>query len=967
MANTYTVKKGDTLWAIAKANGTTYQKLAEINGISNPNYLYVGQVIKLTSSGSSSSGGSSGSSSSTSTSSSKRATITAFGLQSNSDNTLFATWSWKKNYTDNYQTMWQYGTGDGVWFVGSDSTTTYKQSTYGIPSNAKHVRFRVKPISKTKTDSNGKETYYWKAEWSSWKSYNVSSSPPSTPPTPSVEIDKYKLTATIDNLDVDELNATDIKFEVVKNDTSSFKTGTVKINKKYNYVSYSCNINAGHNYKVRCKAIRGKLLSDWSDFSNNEQAIPSSPSNITKCNASGENADGYSVYLEWKSVNSATSYDIEYTTIKEYFDNAGDTTTVSTTDASTKFTIYKLGSGEYFFRIRAVNEKGSSDWSTIASVKIGEPPAAPTTWSSTTTIIVGEPLNLYWVHNAEDGSSQTFAEVELCIGDVTKTYTIENTTDEDEKDKTSVYSIDTTDYEEGVTIKWRVRTAGITKEYGDWSIQRTVDIYAPATLELTVTDEYEILEDGSIQILEPEDGARDVLEAFPFYVKGLAGPETQAPIGYHLSITSNEAYETIDQVGNIKMVNEGDEVYSKYFDISSQLLVEFSAGNIDLENGVEYTITCKVAMNSGLTAEASSIFTVSWIDMQYEPNAEISVDEEIYSVSIRPYCEDHQTIYYKVENDSTGYTATTDIVDETVISGIYTSTGEKVYIGTNSENDEIFYCIVYVDDDGDPIDPVYYRVDCDSGIYYITTDNIDETTLKSVYTTTGEEVLLGMIDDDEEVYYTIVEESTLVEDITLSVYRRDFDGGFTELATGINNTSNTYITDPHPALDYARYRIVAVTNTTGAVSYYDLPAHPVGGKAVIIQWDENWTNFDNWNEDALAQPSWSGSLLKLPYNIDVSDSNDSDVTLVKYIGRKRPVSYYGTQLGEKSSWNVVIEKDDEETIYALRRLALWSGDVYVREPSGSGYWANIKVSFSQKHCEMTIPVSLEITRVEGGV
>ena len=43
------------------------------------------------------------------------------------------------------------------------------------------------------------------------------------------------------------------------------------------------------------------------------------------------------------------------------------------------------------------------------------------------------------------------------------------------------------------------------------------------------------------------------------------------------------------------------------------------------------------------------------------------------------------------------------------------------------------------------------------------------------------------------------------------------------------------------------------------------------------------------------------------------------------------------------------------------------GDVYVREPSGVGYWASISVSFGIKHCEVTIPVTLNITRVEGGI
>lgn len=48
--NTYTVKKGDTLWAIAKkelGNGQKYKDLAKLNNISNPNKIQVGQVIRL--------------------------------------------------------------------------------------------------------------------------------------------------------------------------------------------------------------------------------------------------------------------------------------------------------------------------------------------------------------------------------------------------------------------------------------------------------------------------------------------------------------------------------------------------------------------------------------------------------------------------------------------------------------------------------------------------------------------------------------------------------------------------------------------------------------------------------------------------------------------------------------------------------------------------------------------------------
>ncbi|MFF2483177.1 5'-nucleotidase C-terminal domain-containing protein [Paenibacillus sp. NPDC058071] len=43
----YVVKKGDTLWTIAKTFGTTWQTLRDLNGIVNPNLIYPGQIIKL--------------------------------------------------------------------------------------------------------------------------------------------------------------------------------------------------------------------------------------------------------------------------------------------------------------------------------------------------------------------------------------------------------------------------------------------------------------------------------------------------------------------------------------------------------------------------------------------------------------------------------------------------------------------------------------------------------------------------------------------------------------------------------------------------------------------------------------------------------------------------------------------------------------------------------------------------------
>ena len=783
--------------------------------------------------------------------------INKLGIQ-NDSKTMFCTWKWGKKHTKEYKVIWYYSTGDGVEFVGSDSTEKYKQSTYSIPDNAKTVSVKVKAVSdkhKVKKGKKTKEVAYWRSGWSSKKSYVLNKhTEPDKPSAPTVTVDKFRLTASCENLSDDPNNKpTSIIFRVVRNNSSrTFATNWAKVVNRS--ASCSWNISAGAKYKVQCRAYRPNLYSDWSDFSSEVETIPATPKNITSCRARSSTE----IEVKWTAVSNATSYDVQYTSKRDYFNTNQDGVSTKTIENGTTAIISGLDEGgEYFFRVRAKNSQGESGWTGIKSCKVGKKPSAPTTWSSTSKAMTTDKITLYWVNNSQDGSKATKSEIYIYKnGSIYSTPVIVHSyngeTDEEEE-KTYSYVLDSDILGDGAVIKWKVRTMGVINEWSDFSVERTIDVYAPPTLELSLTDK--------------EGNGIETIEHFPLYIKGIAGPINQAPIGYHISIVSLMDYEYEDQVGQTQQVSDGQEVYSKYFDINTDLLLELNANHVDLENGVNYSIIGTVTMNSGLTAKSEIQFNVNWIDESYYIDAEIFYDDSTYSCIVKPYA----------------YTLPADY-----------------------------------DPDTSTVEP----------------------------------------------------EETIVDGVTLNLYRRDSNGEFIEIATGIENTKNTYITDPHPALDYARYRVVAISKNTGAVSFEDIPAYPIDETSVIIQWDEKWENLITSEEEPDVFPDendWTGSRVILKYNIDVADKNSIDVSLIEYVGRKRPVSYYGTQLGESSSWKVDIPKDDEETLYALRRLAIYTGDVYVREPSGTGYWASISVSMNINHCQLTIPVTLDITRVEGGM
>ena len=545
-------------------------------------------------------------------------------------------------------------------------------------------------------------------------------------------------------------------------------------------------------------------------------------------------------------------------------------TSIDVPGGSATWLITGLETGNrYFVRVRAVNDDGESGWTPIYSFILGTKPVAPTTWSDSTTGVIGDDLYLYWLHNSEDGSAQSNAEVELTINGETSvvkpthmatdglpSYYIFNSiivTTETLVDDQDIEILDSegdqilgkrfSTYPEGAVIEWRVRTQGILPDtWSEWSTARTMIVYAQPVINLYVGNN----EERNDQLRE--------LTRYPLRIHGDVYPATQKALAYNVSIIANEAYETTDYSGRRMNVRDQEAVYQKYIPAEGNSFdLVLTAGDVNLDSEITYTVRVTAGMDSSLTAESYWTFTARWDTDTLVPDAEVTINTDTLTAYIRPFCDN---------------------------------------------------------EDGD-----------------------------------------------------------LVDDVLLSVYRLEYDGRLTELATGLENGDIT-IVDPHPSLNYARYRVVARIESTGEIGFRNIPAQYVGETGIVIQWDDEWQSFttnDGEFEDEFATAVHTGSMLKLPYNIEISDSNSIDVALNEYIGRAHPVSYYGTQLGIKGDWNAVIPRDDIETLYALRRLAIYRGDVYVREPSGVGYWANISVSFSKRYSDMTIPVTLNVVRVEGGI
>ena len=180
-------------------------------------------------------------------------TIDRIQAESGSARNLFATWynngtDGNFDHFDHYKVRWWYSTGDNNGFVGNEEEISWKYARWTPPDNATKVTLQVLPVSTTYT-VNDTEVNYWWGEWAQKSIFFGADIRPEAPPTPSVTVKDYKLTASLDNLKPIEYEGKTnwIYFEVVRNDQYVVVSeGKAKI--VPGHAQFSCVYGAGCEY-----------------------------------------------------------------------------------------------------------------------------------------------------------------------------------------------------------------------------------------------------------------------------------------------------------------------------------------------------------------------------------------------------------------------------------------------------------------------------------------------------------------------------------------------------------------------------------------------------------------------------------------------------------------------------------------------------------------------------------------------
>jgi hypothetical protein len=161
----------------------------------------------------------------------------------------------------------------------------------------------------------------------------------------------------------------------------------------------------------------------------------------------------------------------------------------------------------------------------------------------------------------------------------------------------------------------------------------------------------------------------------------------------------------------------------------------------------------------------------------------------------------------------------------------------------------------------------------------------------------------------------------------------------------------TYV-DPYPAIgEFGGYRFVTRT----ANGDYITEDNELAWVDVESGFDVNYNIID-----------FGSGRVELLYEIDVSNSWKKDFRETKYLGGSVQGDWNPAVSRSSSVAAVAITAEDQDTIEAMRRLAVWPGICHVRTKDGSSYAADVQVKedYKQADAQRIVRFGLTITRVD---
>ena len=266
------------------------------------------------------------------------------------------------------------------------------------------------------------------------------------------------------------------------------------------FVDDTCSPDNYYSYRVRPKNDERGYSPNVYDEGGTEPTYntPAAPLSITAT----LNSSGNGVLLLDNKPRTATELYIERS------DDAGETwsalATLDETDAPvTAYTDTTGISGENVqYRARNARDDLSlserySAWTYSNVIVTLSPPSAPTLvmpYYSTPVSLDNGSVRLGWIHNPNDGTSQTAAQIQYLINDVYHT-TVTLTT-------AAYYdlTLDPAVFSANDQIKWRVRTKGADADYSEWSEYSMFNLVTKPVIEFISPENSATIEQLPIEL-----------------------------------------------------------------------------------------------------------------------------------------------------------------------------------------------------------------------------------------------------------------------------------------------------------------------------------------------------------------------------------------------------------------------------------------------------------------------------------